>query len=71
MRIGKSFIKSLVAVVAGNLFYFFILMPHLPPAGQHGLFRIDLGLVIDFWCCVVAWGVIELVTRRKSRKGRT
>ena len=27
MQLGKNFLKSLVAVVIGNLFYFFVLMP--------------------------------------------
>jgi hypothetical protein len=67
MQIGKSFVKSLIAVVAGNLFYFFVLMPHLPKRGQHGLYRLDFGLLVDFWCCLVALGVIELITRRKSQ----
>jgi len=67
MQIRKSLLKSLVAVVAGNLFYFFGLMPHLPERGQHGLYRLDVGLLVDFWCCLVALGVIELVTRRKSQ----
>jgi hypothetical protein len=70
MHIGRSFLQSLVAVVAGNLFYFLVLMPMLPPRGQHGINRLDLGLVIDFWCCLVAWGVIELITRLKSRRSR-
>ena len=67
MRIGKSFLKSLLAVLAGNLFYFFLLMPHLPLRGQHARNRLDIGLVIDFWCCLVALGVIQLITRRKSQ----
>lgn len=61
----SNFLKSLVAVVAGNAIYFLVLMPLLPPAGRHGIARIDLGLVIDFWVCVAVFGVIELVLRRK------
>jgi hypothetical protein len=67
MQLGKNFLKSLVAVVIGNLFYFFVLMPHLPARGQHDRNRLDLGLVIDFWCCLVALGIIQLITRRKSQ----
>lgn len=61
----SNFLKSLLAVVAGNAIYFLVLMPLLPPAGRHGIARIDLGLVIDFWVCVAVFGVIELVLRRK------
>jgi hypothetical protein len=63
--VRSNFLKSLVAVVAGNAIYFLVLMPLLPPAGRHGIARIDLGLVIDFWVCVAVFGVIELVLRRK------
>lgn len=61
----SNFLKSLLAVVAGTAIYFLVLMPLLPPAGRHGIARIDLGLVIDFWVCVAVFGVIELVLRRK------
>jgi hypothetical protein len=60
----------LVAVVAGNAIYFLLIMPLLPPAGRHRIARIDLGLVIDFWVCLVVFGVIELVARkRRARAG--
>jgi hypothetical protein len=61
----SDFLKSLTAVVVGNAIYFLLLMPLLPPAARHGVARIDLGLVIDFWVCVVVFGLIELVLRRK------
>jgi ABC-type uncharacterized transport system permease subunit len=61
-----NFLKSLIAVVVGNAIYFLIIMPLLPPSGRHGIARIDLGLVIDFWVCVAVYGVIELAARRKS-----
>ena len=60
-----NFLKSLVAVVVGNTIYFLLLMPLLPPAAKHGVARIDLGLVIDFWVCVAVFGLIELLLRRK------
>ncbi|MGZ4839060.1 MAG: hypothetical protein ACXVZR_10965 [Terriglobales bacterium] len=61
----SNFLKSLVAVVAGNAIYFLVIMPLLPPAGRHGIARIDLGLVIDFWVCLLVFGVIELFARRR------
>jgi ABC-type uncharacterized transport system permease subunit len=60
-----KFLKSLVAVVLGNAIYFLVIMPLLPAAGRHGVARIDLGLVIDFWVCLVVFGLIKLVRRRK------
>jgi ABC-type uncharacterized transport system permease subunit len=63
--VRANFIKSLVAVVAGNAIYFLLIMPLLPPAGRHGIARIDLGLVIDFWVCLVVFGVIEVVVRKR------
>lgn len=60
-----NFLKSLVAVVVGNAIYFLLLMPLLPAAGRHGIARIDLGLAIDFWVCLVVFGLIELVARKR------
>lgn len=51
-------------MVAGNLLYFFVLTPHLPPAGQHRPGRLDLGLIVDFWVCVVLYGIVELIDRK-------
>jgi hypothetical protein len=63
----RRLLKQLVAIVAGNLLYFFVLMPHLPSAGRHRPDRLDLGLVVDFWVCVVIYGVIELADRKRQR----
>ena len=60
-----TFLKSLVAVVAGNAIYFLVIMPLLPPEGQHGIARLDLGLMIDFWTCLVVFSLIELALRAK------
>jgi ABC-type uncharacterized transport system permease subunit len=68
--VRANFLKSLVAVVVGNAIYFLLIMPLLPAAGRHGIARIDLGLVIDFWVCLVVFGVIEVVVRkRRAREG--
>ena len=53
-----NFVQSLVAVLAGNLVYF-LLMPHLPPAARHNPLKFDLGVLVDFWFCVVAFGLIR------------
>jgi hypothetical protein len=61
----RRLIKQTIAVIGGNLLYFLVLMPHLPPAGRHRADQLDLGLIVDFWVCVVVYGVIELVDRRR------
>ncbi len=60
----RLLLKQTIAVVAGNLLYFFLLTPHLPVAGRHRAGRLDLGLIVDFWICVVMYGLVELVDRR-------
>jgi hypothetical protein len=65
----RRLIKQAIAVVAGNLLYFFVLMPYLPPAGRHRPDKLDLGLIVDFWVCVVVYGLVELVDRRQRRSG--
>jgi hypothetical protein len=52
-------IKYLVAIVLGNALYF-ALSPHLPPAAQHHSWTIDLGTIVDFWMCLVVYGLLEL-----------
>ena len=59
-----NLLQASAAVVLGNLAYF-MLEPSLPPAAHHRLFQPDLGLVVDFWFCLVAYGLIR--TARKWR----
>ena len=61
-------IKIFVAVFLGNILYF-ILSPHLPAAAQHRSWNIDLGTIVDFWFCLVVYGLIELGTF--LRRGNT
>jgi len=65
--VRRRLIKQLIAVVGGNLLYFFVLMRYLPPAGRHRPDRLDLGLLVDFWVCVVVYGLIELIDRLRRR----
>jgi hypothetical protein len=51
--------KFLVAILLGNALYF-VLSPHLPAAAQHRSWTVDLGTVIDFWICLLIYGVLEL-----------
>jgi len=53
-----NFVQSLLAVLLGNAAYY-ILMPSLPQQARHKLFQMDLGLVVDFWFCLVAYGLIK------------
>ena len=62
-----NFIQSLIAVVVGNVVYFLI-MPYLPQAAQHVTPHLDLGVLVDFWFCLVLLGLIKTVAwvRRES-----
>jgi len=59
-----NLLQAFVAVVLGNVLYF-ILTPSLPPIARHHPFHLDLGTVVDFWFCLVAYGLI-----RSARKWR-
>lgn len=59
-----NFLQALFAIILGNIVYF-LLMPSLPMVARHRPFRIDLGMIIDFWFCLVAYGLIR--TARKWR----
>jgi hypothetical protein len=60
----SNFVQSLIAVLAGNLVYS-LLIPYFPPAVRHAPFKNDLGLAIDFWFCLVAFGIVKTVAARK------
>jgi hypothetical protein len=64
----KNFVHALISVIAGNLVYF-VLMPRLPVRAQHVRFRLDLGLVVDFFFCLVVFGIVKTVAGdRKTSK---
>jgi hypothetical protein len=56
----RNFWRSLLAVVAGNAIYFSV-MGRLPARAQHQPYRIDWGLAVDFWICLVCYGLLRLV----------
>ncbi len=62
----RNFVHALIAVLAGNAVYF-LLMPHLPSAAQHDPTKTDLGLVVDFWFCLVAFGIVKTAAGWKQR----
>jgi hypothetical protein len=59
-----NFLQALGAIILGNVAYF-LLVPSLPAAARHRPLRVDLGMVIDFWFCLVAYGVIRTARRWK------
>jgi len=68
MRFRLGILRSLAAVVIGNALYFLALLPHLPARARHSAFRVDLGLLIDFWTCVLVWGAITFAAQRWPRR---
>lgn len=66
LSVTTNFLQSLLAVLLGNAAYF-VLMPSLPLAARHKLFAIDLGLLVDFWFCLVAYGLIRTASWWRHR----
>ncbi len=62
-----NFVESLAAVLLGNAAYF-LLSPYMPPLAQHKIFKIDFGMLVDFWFCVVAFGLIKTGRWWRHRK---
>ena len=57
-----NLLQALLAIVLGNVLYFFLL-PSLPPAARHHPFHVDLGSLVDFWFCLVVYGLIRTARR--------
>jgi hypothetical protein len=55
--------QALAAIILGNVTYFF-LAPFLH-LSRHRPFQFDVGLVVDFWFCAVAYGLIRTARRWK------
>ena len=55
----RSLWQSLVAVLAGNAIYFSV-ERFLPVRAQHQIYQIDWGLAVDFWMCLVCYGLVRL-----------
>lgn len=64
-----KWLKYLVAILVGNGLYF-ALNPYLPEAAKHHPYKFDLGTLVDFWLCLVVYGLLELVTFLRQRGGR-
>jgi hypothetical protein len=61
-----NFLQALIAVLVGNAIYY-LLMPYLPVRARHVAFRQDWGVVVDFWFCLVAFGLVKMVAGRRKR----
>lgn len=59
-----NLLQALLAIILGNVVYF-LLVPSLPVVARHRPFRMDLGMVIDFWFCLVAYGLIRTARKWK------
>jgi hypothetical protein len=57
-----NLLQALLAIVLGNVLYF-LLLPSLPPAARHHPFHVDLGSLVDFWFCLVVYGLIRTARR--------
>ena len=57
-----NLVQALVAIVLGNVVYF-LLVPSLPQVARHRPFQPDLGMVLDFFFCLVAYGLIRTARR--------
>jgi hypothetical protein len=60
-----NFVHALIAVLGGNAAYL-LLMPYLPPGARHVGPHIDLGLVVDFWFCLVVLGIVKTVAKKRG-----
>jgi hypothetical protein len=58
-----NLIQALCGIILGNVAYYF-LAPSLP-LPRHRPFQLDAGLVVDFWFCLVAYGLIRTARRWK------
>lgn len=64
-----QWMKFIVSILLGNALYF-ALLPRLPSAAQHHKWTVDLGTVVDFWFCLMVYGLLELAAYLQSpRRG--
>jgi len=61
-----NFLHALAGVLGGNALYF-VFEKYLPIAARHAPMKMDLGMVVDFWFCLVIFGVIKTVAGRRRR----
>jgi len=62
-----NFVQSLAAVLLGNAAYL-LLSPYLPAPARHTVLKMDLGVLVDFWFCLVAFGLIRTAIWWRHRR---
>jgi hypothetical protein len=62
LSVLNNLLQALLAIILGNVAYF-LLLPSLPPVARHRPFHPDLGVVLDFAFCLVAYGLVRTVRR--------
>jgi hypothetical protein len=56
---SRRWAEYLVAVLLGNVAYLLV-EPQLPATMRHRMFRVDVGLGVDFLICVAIYAVVRL-----------
>jgi hypothetical protein len=59
----RQWIEYLIAILLGQVIYYFSLMPHLPHSLRHHGSDIDWGIGVNFLVCVAVYGLIRLGER--------
>lgn len=59
-----NLMQALLAIILGNVAYF-LLIPSLPAGARHRPLHLDLGMAVDFWFCLVAYGLIRTARKWK------
>lgn len=60
--------QALAAVLLGNAAYL-LLSPYLPARARHQVFKFDVGMLVDFWFCLVAFGLIRTARAWGRKRG--
>jgi mttA/Hcf106 family protein len=67
-RPRRAWTKVLFSTLAGNSLYFLV-MPILPPAARLGEgSKHGVPVLIDVWCCLLAFGVLTYIEAKRTRK---
>ncbi len=64
-KTAVNFLQALVAVVLGNAAYF-LMVRYLPARAYHHPFHIDVGLLVDLWFCLLAFGLVKTIARKRK-----
>ncbi len=66
-RKRRPWVEYLLAILGGNIVYL-LLVPYLPAPLQHQIFRVDLGLGLDFLICAGLYALIRWGRKALGRK---